>query len=317
MSLMKFLAASAALIATFPAGSALADGKPQSTDPVRLAIFNIADADFITNVYGQALTKAGYAVDFVKTDYSAHFTALEFGDIDASPAAWSSVTEQIDKAVASGEVEKIGDVGVIVKEGLWYPAYVAALCPGLPDWKALNKPDCIKALSTPESEGKINFLGVPADIIGPVETAEALNLDIKITKPGSMGTMIATMQGNIQKNVPVIGYGFSPHWLYGGDQGSFIALPAFEQACYDDPKWGSNPNATRDCAPPEGYVYKLVNKGFEAKEPFAVDVLKKMKLGTDEVAKAIKLQEVDGEAAEDVATEWMAQNEAVWTAWVK
>jgi glycine betaine/proline transport system substrate-binding protein len=296
---------------------ALAGGKPQTTDLVRLAVFNIPDADFISNVFGQVLIKAGYSVEYVKTDYSAHVTALEFGDIDASPAAWSSVKEQIDKALASGEVEKLGEVGVIVKEGLWYPSYVADLCPGLPDWKALTSPDCVKALSTPESEGKINFLGVPADIIGPVETAQALKLDIKITQPGSMGTMIATMQGDIQKKIPVIGYGFSPHWLYGSSQGSFISLPAFEQACYDDPAWGSNPEATRDCAPPEGAVFKLVNKAFEAKEPFAIEILKTFKLSTEEVAAAIKLQEVDGKAAEDVAADWMAKNKSVWSGWIK
>ncbi len=303
-------------VATLLPVSAYAAGKPQSNDPVRLAVFNFPDADFITNVLGQVLTKAGYNVEYVKTDYSAHFTALEFGDIDVSPAAWSSVTEQIDKAIASGEVEKIGDVGVRVKEGLWYPSYVAELCPGLPDWKALTKPECVKALSTPESEGKINFLGVPADIIGPVETAKAVGLDIKVTPPGSLGTMIATMQGDIQKKVPVIGYGFIPHWLYGSDAGSFVDLPTFEQACYDDPAWGPNPEATRDCAPPEGYIYKLVNKTFESKEPFAIDIMKKLKLSTDDVANAVKEQDVDGKAADAVATEWMQDNASVWGAWI-
>jgi glycine betaine/proline transport system substrate-binding protein len=317
MTTLKSLAATGLCAALLLPGLALAGGKPQTTDPVRLAVFNIPDADFISNVFGQVLTKAGYSVEYVKTDYSAHFTALEFGDIDASPAAWSSVKEQIDKALASGEVEKIGEVGVVVKEGLWYPSYVAELCPGLPDWKAFLKPECVKALSTPESEGKINFLGVPADIIGPVETAQALKFDIKITQPGSMGTMIATMQGNIQKKVPVIGYGFAPHWLYGSDQGSFIALPVFEQACYDDPAWGYNPDATRDCAPPEGSVFKLVNKAFEAKEPFAIDIMKKLTLSTDEVANAIKEQEVAGKSAEDVAAEWIAKNEPVWSGWIK
>lgn len=317
MNNLKWVAAAALLASTALPGAAFAAGAPQSTDPIRLAVFNIPDADFISNVLGQVLTKAGYAVEYVKTDYSAHFTALEFGDIDASPAAWSSVKEQIDKALASGSVEKVGEVGVVVKEGLWYPSYVGELCPGLPDWKALLEPACVKALSTPETEGKINFLGVPADIIGPVETAQALQLDIKITPPGSLGTMIATMQGDIQKKTPVIGYGFSPHWLYGGTEGSFIALPAFEQACYDDPAWGPNPNATRDCAPPEGSVFKLVNTDFAAKEPYAIDILKKMTLGTEEVANAIKLQEVDGKAADEVASAWLSSNEAVWSAWIK
>jgi glycine betaine/proline transport system substrate-binding protein len=316
MNVIRLIALAGLSTAALLPGLALAGGKPQTSDPIRLAVFNIPDADFISNVFGQVLTKAGYSVEYVKTDYSAHFTALEFGDIDASPAAWSSVKEQIDKALASGDVEKIGEVGVVVKEGLWYPSYVAELCPGLPDWQALTKPECVKALSTPESEGKINFLGVPADIIGPVETAQALKLDIKVTQPGSMGTMIATMQGDIQKKIPVIGYGFAPHWLYGSGQGSFIALPPFEQACYDDPKWGANPESTRDCAPPEGAVYKLVNKAFEAKEPFAVDIMKNLKLSTDEVAQAIKAQEVDGKVAEDVAAEWIKNNESVWNGWM-
>ena len=317
MNYVKWMAALGLVASTaFPA-MAFGTGKPNGSDPVRIAVFNIQDADFISNVLGQVLAKAGYAVEYVKTDYSAHFIALEFGDIDASPAAWSSVKEQIDKALSSGSVDKVGEVGVVVKEGLWYPDYVGALCPGLPEWTALLKPECVKALSTPETEGKINFLGVPADIIGPVETAEGLQFNIKITPPGSLGTMIATMQGNIQKKIPVIGYGFSPHWLYGGNNGSFIALPTFEQACYDDPSWGPNPNATRDCAPPEGSVFKLANKEFAAKEPFAIDILKKMTLNTDEVANAIKQQEVDGKAAKDVATEWVARNEAVWGSWVK
>ncbi|WP_352584306.1 glycine betaine ABC transporter substrate-binding protein [Mesorhizobium caraganae] len=105
--------------------------------------------------------------------------------------------------------------------------------------------------------------------------------------------------------------------FYGSDQGSFIALPTFEQACYDDPAWGPNPEATRDCAAPEDAVFKLVNKSFEAKEPFAIEILKKLKMSTDEMAAAIKLQEVDGKATDDVAVEWMAKNRDVWSGWIR
>lgn len=298
--------------------SSHASGAPEFQDPIKLAIFNYPDADFITNTYGQVLEKAGYNVEYVKTDYTAHFTAIEFGDIDVAPAVWSSVKDLLDKALASGQVTRIGSVGVSIRETWWYPSYVAQLCPGLPDWTALKTPECIKALSTPETEGKINYLGTPPDFSSDDENRlKALGLDVHITLPGTIATMVATMQGAIQKKQPIIGFGFIPHWLYGSDQGSFVNFPPYEDACNNDPSWGVNPKEIGDCELPRGDIFKIINNDFAKKAPFATSILQNFSLTTEEVATSISRQERDGKTAEEAAAEWMAANEGKWSTWLK
>ena len=108
----------AVLVAFMPLAQA---AQPEFQDPVRLAVFNTPDADFVTYIYGGVLEKAGYQVDYTHTDYAAHFTAIEFGDIDVAPAVWASVKALMDAAIASGEVKSLGSVGVSVRETWWYP----------------------------------------------------------------------------------------------------------------------------------------------------------------------------------------------------
>lgn len=292
------------------------DGKFEDT--VRVAVFNIPDSDFVDHTFGQVLEKAGYQVEYVKIDYTAHFTALEFGDVDISPAVWETSKVLIDKAVASGSVATAGSVGVKTRETWWYPNYVGELCPGLPDWKALKDPACVKALSTSSSEGKINYLGTPPDSAAyDEERIAALGLDVHITRPGTVGAMVATMRGAMQKMEPIIGWGMVPHWLYGSGEGQFVEFPEFDAACESDPSWGENPDATWDCAVPSGQIVKLYNVEFAEKAPDVIKVLESFKLTVDDVARGISRQDLDGVTPEQAAKEWIEANSALWSPWTK
>ncbi|TIT82138.1 MAG: ABC transporter, partial [Mesorhizobium sp.] len=119
--------------------------------PIKIVVTGITDADFIANVYGAFLEKQGFKVERVKADYAAQFVGLEAGDLDFSTSIWETSRDIFDAALATGEVVNMGATGVKVREGWWYPTYVEKLCPGLPDWKALLQPDCVKALSTVET----------------------------------------------------------------------------------------------------------------------------------------------------------------------
>lgn len=292
------------------------DGK--FADPVRVAVFNIPDSDFIDHTFGQLLEKAGYTVEYVKIDYTAHFTALEFGDVDVSPAVWETSKVLIDKAVESGSVGTAGSAGVKTRETWWYPTYVGDLCPGLPDWKALKDPACVKALSTSSSEGKINYLGTPPDSAAyDEERIAALGLEVHITRPGTVGTMVATMKGAIQKKEPIIGWGMVPHWLYGSGQGKFVEFPEFNAACESDASWGVNPQATWDCAVPSGEIVKLYNTEFGKKAPDIIKLLENFKLNVDDVALGISRQDIDGVTPEQAAKEWIDANKAAWSPWIR
>lgn len=297
-------------------GAALAEG-PIYTETVRIPVYNVPDSDFIDYVFGGLLTKAGYSVEYLKIDYTAHFTALEFGDVDLSPAVWGTTKDLIDKTVGSGAVVNAGSLGVMTRETWWYPNYVADLCPGLPDWTALKNPDCVKALSTPTSEGKINYLGTPPDFAAyDVERIEALGLDVHITLPGTVGTMVATMQGAMQKKEPIIGWGLSPHWLYGSGEGQFVEFPLYDDLCHTDPSWGVNPDKIWDCALSVGEIVKLYNVEFAENAPDVMAILDKFKLTTDDMAKGIERQDLDGLTPEQAAQEWLDANTDTWSKWL-
>ncbi|MBC2775268.1 ABC transporter substrate-binding protein [Rhizobium sp. AQ_MP] len=311
------LTIASALSLLLPASGALSqDAKFQET--VRIPVYNVPDSDFVDYVFGQVLQKAGYNVEFVKIDYTAHFTALEFGDVDLSPAVWGTSKDLINKTLESGSVKNAGSAGVETKETWWYPTYVGELCPGLPDWKALKDPACVKALSTSTSDGKINYLGTPPDFAAyDDERIKALGLDVKITLPGTVGTMVATMQGAIQKKEPIIGWGMTPHWLYGSDQGRFIEFPEFDDRCPTDASWGTNPDAVWDCALSTGDIVKLYNVDFAEKAPDVLKIFESFKLTSADVAKGIARQDIDGVTPETAAKEWIDANNGIWSSWLQ
>lgn len=319
---MRFPLSSVTLASVLCASLCISSGEAlaaaQSQDSVRLAVVSAPDADFITNVFGTLLKKAGYNIQYVHTDYTAQFTAIELGDLEISPAIWSSSPELIAAALASGSVTKVGSVGVKIRETWWYPNYVAELCPGLPDWKALKDPACIKALSNPETDGKINYLGTPADFDADDERRiAALGLDVHITLPGTMAAMVATMQGAIERKKPIIGFGFVPHWLYGSGVGTFVDFPPYEDACRSDPAWGVNPDLVGDCALPTGDIIELINNDFAKREPNVTDLLKKFVLTNDDVAWGILKQDKGGLTPEAAAAEWISTNEKKWSPWLQ
>ena len=291
---------------------------PAFQGSVRIPVYNVPDSDFVDYTFGQILQKAGYNVEFLKIDYTAHFTALEFGDVDLSPAVWGTSKDLIDKTLQSGAVKNAGSLGVETRESWWYPNYVGDLCPGLPDWKALKDPACIKALSTPTSDGKINYLGTPPDFAAyDEERIKALGLQVHITLPGTVGTMVATMQGAIQKKEPIIGWGMTPHWLYGSGQGKFVEFPLFDDRCPTDPSWGINPNEVWDCALSTGEIVKLYNVDFSKKAPDLLRILTNFKLTSDDVAKGISRQDIGGASPEQAAKEWIDAHQGAWSQWLR
>ncbi|PYB72396.1 ABC transporter substrate-binding protein [Rhizobium wuzhouense] len=313
---IKLTIAIAAALASSTGMALSQDAKFQGT--VRIPVYNVPDSDFVDYTFGQVLQKAGYNVEYLKIDYTAHFTALEFGDVDLSPAVWGTSKDLIDKTVESGSVKNAGSAGVKTKETWWYPNYVGELCPGLPDWKALKDPACIKALSTSASGDQINYLGTPPDFAAyDDERIKALGLNVHITLPGTVGTMVATMQGAIQKKEPIIGWGMTPHWLYGSDQGKFVEFPEYDDRCPTDPSWGENPDAVWDCALSTGDIVKLYNVEFAEKAPDVLKIFDQFKLTSDDVAKGISRQDVDGVTPEQAAQEWIDANSGIWSSWLR
>ncbi len=289
----------------------------QAADPVRVSITDSSDADFVAYVYGGVMEQKGHNVEYIRIDYSAQIAALEAGDLDVATSMWETTSwHAMQEAEKAGQIGIYGSSGVEVTESWWYPKYLEEVCPGLPNWEALKQPDCQKALSTVETAPSGRFLDAPADWETDVAPRmEALGLDYEVVNSGSAITMVAAMRAAIDRNEPIIGWGYIPHWFYNKTPGGFVELPAADEACFEDKTAGPNPDATYDCGYNAGHIWKIGSVDLEKRLGEAARVLKAMTLPTDPVAEATDRAENGGEKVEAIAHDWIAKNKDTWNKW--
>lgn len=291
----------------------------ETTAPIRIVVIDVTDADYIAHIYGGILDELGYNVKYVRVEYTAQISGLETGDLDVTTSIWDTTSyKQMLEATQTGKVNNYGSTGVHVTENWWYPKYLEAVCPGLPDWEALKQEGCVKALSTAETAPKGRFLDPPPDFeTHAAKRIEALGLDFEVISTGSIITTIATLQAAIKRKEPILSFGFIPHWFFNKTPGEFVKFPKYAPECFDDPSYGPNKKATWDCGYKIGLVWKLANQDFIKRAPKAARLLHLFVLDTEDVSQATDRVENGGEKIEAVAGDWINQNRATWKVWTK
>ena len=147
---------------------------------------------------------------------------------------------------------------------------MAELCPGLPNWEALKDPACAEAFATPETAPDGRYLGGPVTWGGfDDERVEALDLPFQVIHAGTDAALFAELESAYQREAPVLLWVYAPHWAPIKYDGEWVEFPAYEAACYEDPAWGSNPDAAYDCGKPRGPIWKAAWSGVKEKWPTA------------------------------------------------
>ncbi len=317
----QHILASAALAAMFtwsgvsvPAAAAV----PESKDPIKLVMMGYSGDNIIMLIYGKLLVKLGYTVEWTPADYLGQFAGLETGDLHIGSPGWDTTAKAALKAAFdTGKVLNMGEMGIPVQEDWWYPLYVKDVCPGLPDWNALKNPDCVKALSIAETAPKARFLSGPIEWGGhDKERIEALGLEFDVIHAGSDAALTADFTAAIKRKQPIVGWTWDPFWVPALYEGEFVKWPEYDDACYDDPKWGPNPDKAFDCGRPTGKMWKTAWAGGESKWQKAYDVWREFKLDGKTMGQLVARSDVDGVPTEKVADDWIAQNESIWKPWV-
>jgi glycine betaine/proline transport system substrate-binding protein len=300
------------LVAVAP--SSFAD---DSKDPIKIVTNNWTSQLVLSNVVGQILQAQGDAVEYKSSDTQLQFTAIASGDMDFQVEVWEgSMAESFGKSVAAGAVD-YGAHNAVTREDWWYPKYMNDMCPGLPDWKALDA--CAAKLATAETGTKGRFVGPPADWGKHYsERIQALKMNFQEVAVGQAATLWAELQAAYDRKEPVVIFNWTPNFIEAKFEGQFVEFPKYEAACFTDPKWGSNPDAIYDCgAPASGYLKKVGSKQLETKWPKAAAILKKVNFTNPQIAAAAAMVDVAGMTPEDAAKKWVAENEATWKAWVQ
>lgn len=308
------------MIRTTVAGLALALAAAPATaaemgatdEPIKLAINEWTGQHVTTHIAGEILKQAGYQVEYVTAGYMNMFQAMADGDVHAALEIWTSnVSEQFAGLEAAGKIVDVSGLGLDAKEGFAYPAHVADICPGLPDWEALK--ECASQFATAETLPQGRLVDYPADWGTPgADRVAGLELPFKAVPAGSEGALIAELRASTEKQTPLLIVFWQPHWAMSAYDVQFVALPEGEDACYEDASWGPNPDATFDCDFIPTRIFKAAWAGFEEKWPAAYEILENYKLSTEAQQPLMGAVDVDGRGVEDVAAEWVAANEDAW-----
>ena len=289
----------------------------KSSDPIKIITNNWTSQLVLANVVGQILQSQGYTIEYKSSDTQLQYTALAAGDMDFQVEVWEgSQAEAFTKAVEAGALD-LGAHQAVTREDWWYPSYMNEMCPGLPDWKALDA--CAAKLATAETGTKGRFVGPPADWGKHYsERIQALKMNFQEVPVGQAATLWAELQAAYDRKEPVVLFNWTPNFIEAKFEGQFVEFPKYEPGCFTDPKWGSNPDAIYDCgAPAQGYLKKAGSKQLGEKWPKATEFLKKVNFTNPQIAAAAAMVDVEGMTPEDAAKKWIADNEASVKAWLQ
>ena len=314
---LKLMAATAALFAATAAASPATAGVPESKDPIILTIHDWTGQYITTHIMGRVLEKMGYNVKYQQADYIAQFAGLESGDLHVAMEMWETTGKQaMEESLKTGKTVDLGETGMKAIEEWWYPLYMKERCPGLPDWKALNK--CAKEFATAETAPKGRYLGGPVTWAGfDDERAEALGLDFEVVHAGTDAALFAEIQSAYQRKAPILAWVYTPHWAPIKFKGEWVEFPRYTDDCYNDPKWGINPSMAYDCGKPRGWIKKVGWAGGDKKWPKAFQAIRKFRIDNQTMGEMIGKVDLEGRKVDEVVEEWIVKNESVWRAWTQ
>lgn len=298
------------------AAGAQAASVPESPDPIKLAKYDWTGQYVTTEVAAEILRRMGYAVEIVQTTQVPSLQAIGDGEITASLEWWNQANKAIyDKAVEEKKIDPLGPVGLVGSEGWYYPPYVAEKCPGLPDWRALEK--CADIFATPETAPKGRLLDYPAEWNPDAQKwIDALGLNLVAVASGGEGATAAEVKSAAARQEPILLQWWEPTWLVSEHKLNIVKLDDQGVACGKAKEAKVETTKMFDCdAKPIGIV-KYIWPGAKEKWPAAYKFLQVYQMTNDWQGPMAKGVEVEGKKAEDVAKAWVDANEAMWKPWV-
>jgi glycine betaine/proline transport system substrate-binding protein len=275
-------------------------------ETIKLAINEWTGQHVTTHIAGQLLQKMGYKVEYVTAGNYPQFSGLSDGSISATLEVWmNNVGDIFPKALQEGKIEDVGQLELKTEEGWVYPKYMTEVCPGLPDWTALQKPECVQALGTPDTFPNGRVLDYPADWGSRSATIIADNaLPYTAVPAGSEGALVAELESAAAAKKPLLMMFWGPHYALAEVDVGWVKMPPCKE------------QTNEHCInPPE--AHKVVWKDFKGKWPAAYEFIKHLKMDAAQQQQMMLAVDKKGEDIDAVAKAWIDANQATWEPWVK
>ena len=298
-----------ALLAAMSVTGALAD----SSDPIKIAVNDWAGQHISAHITGALLQKAGYTIEYNSAGAVPQFAGIAQGDLHLQPEVWTNnVGDIYPKAVESGDIVVLGQLGLKPQEGWIYPPYMNEKCPGLPSYEALY--DCAQAFAAADTFPNGRLITYPADWgTRSRDVVAMIELPFEPVPGGSEGAMIAELKSAIAAEQPILMMFWQPHQLFAAYDFDWVTWDPVEGECVEE----SGQERGSACGFQQASVDKIVNKDVATKWPGAYKLMEMISI--DNATQNAMIFEIveNKRSVEEVVAEWIDTNEAAWGPWVE
>ena len=271
--------------------------------PVAIPLNKWSSQRVISTAFGQVLEQKGWQVKYQNIDADSQWGALSRGVVHFQIEVWQpSMAHPYEKFVKTGHIIELGTHSVTIREEWWYPKYVEALCPELPDWRALNR--CWRLFSdTADSKKGIYYSG-PWDY-SDGDIIRALDLNFTIERLPDSQAIWAKLAAAFDKQQPILLLNWSPNWTDRHIKGEFIEFPPYTPECEQEPSWGINKRLAKDCGNRKGNLLKKAAwSGLERHAKCVMLMLQRLDLNHEMIVEAASLSVVQNFSDKDAAQLW-------------
>ena len=230
------------------------------------------------------------------------------GEVDAVVENWGH--DDLKKKYIDDQKTGVsaGSTGVKGQIGWYVPPWLAEKYPDITDWNNLNKYADMFKTSESGAQGQL-LDGDPSFVTNDEALVKNLNLNYKVVYGGSETALIQAFRQAEKNKTPVIGYFYSPQWLFAEMKLVKVKLPEYTKGCDADPEKIA-------CDYPDYDLDKIVSKKFADANGPAYQLVKNFTWTNDdqnEVAKYIAEDKMSPEAA---AKKWVDANQDKVKAWL-
>ncbi|MEH6477744.1 MAG: ABC transporter substrate-binding protein, partial [Sneathiella sp.] len=266
---------------------------PEQTKPIRIILNNWTSQIVLSKILGELYKQRGYNIEYVVLETKNQWSHLHRGLEHIQVEVWEgTMASDFNRVLGFGEIIDAGNHNATTREEWWYPEYVEAVCPGLPDWRALK--NCAALFATPTSKTLGRY------VAGPWEKPErakirALNLGFMVDAVENSDDLWVELQKAKEINKPIVLFNWSPNWVEDRYKGKFIEFPSYDTQCEIDPAWGVNKKRTHDCGNPKnGWLKKVAWRGIDANWPCASAILRDLNFTNAMISEVAALVDADG-----------------------
>jgi glycine betaine/proline transport system substrate-binding protein len=297
--------------------------------PVKLAAITWESGQFYTELIASILRDGyGCKTEMVTGSTAVTEAALVSQDIQIWSEQWNR-TDVIKKGVQSGKVTLVGNTlkgGTM--EGWFVPEFVVKgdpsrkIAPMAPDLKSISDLPKYKSLfADDEDPKKGRFLNCPTGwdcemINNQRMKAYKLNDDYVNFRPGTGGSLDATITSAFTRGKPILFYYWSPASLMGKYKMVKLEEPAFNENCW---KTLAGKNTTNDVCPSAIPAYQLsvgVANTFKNDAADVIDMLSKLQLTPQQLNDVLAQMSAKKMTAESVVRDFVKTNRALVQSWM-